>query len=344
MTLGRISGIMLLGAVMAAMNSGCVTALIGAGAVGAGTMIATDSRSTGSMIDDESIELKGARIVSNNRELSKASKIDVVSVNGIVVLTGQCPYREYIDFVKDRVSRLDGVKKVYNYIENMEPVSLGQRSQDSWITSKVKTGLLFGEKINSGRFKVVTENSVVYLLGYVTRDEAARAVYVTKDISGVRKIVKLFDYMGDNEKPAPIFGEGDNASNEVGVGTQPVTGTGSSGTAISDTTAPVYHEESTVLEESVPVVTETRRTVTEVQPATGERQPATGERQPVPVTDLLSGDGSDSLIKPAPKPAANTGSSGTGTRRTEPLIEDVNVRNTAPAGVVTDDDDSFIIE
>ena len=339
MALLRISRIMLLGAAMAVANTGCVTALVGAGAVGAvgaGTMIAADSRSTGSMIDDESIELKGARIVSNNREISSASRIDVVSVNGIVVLTGQCPDKEYIGYVKDRVSKLDGVKKVYNYIENVEPVSLGQRSQDSWITSKVKTGLLFGEKINSGRFKVVTENSVVYLLGYVTRDEAARAVYVTRDISGVRKIVKLFDYMSDNANPAPIFGEGDrsNASNEVGVGTEPASAARRKEES-SATAAPVYREEPTVLEEALPVEAERPQPVT-------VREPEAAERQPVPVTDILR-DSSGSVIKPVPKPVQNP-DSGAGPRKATPLIEDVNIRNTAPAGVVTDDDDSFIIE
>ncbi len=333
MTLRRISRIMLLGALAASLNTGCVTALIGAGAVGAvgaGTMIAADSRTAGTMIDDEAIELKGSRIISNNRELSKASKIEIVSVNGIVLLAGQCRYPDYVKYIKDKVAKLDGVKKVYSYIEDIEPVSLGQRSQDSWITSKVKTGLLFGEKINSGRFKVVTENSVVYLLGYVTRDEASRAVYVSKNIDGVRKIVRLFDYMGENEHPAPIFGEGDNPAeaNEGTSGARPA----QAAPAASGAAAPVYHEESYALEDALPV--------TEAQPESAVSEPAApsepakpaAARPVIPMTE----DAKANPPAKTPKPA--------------PAVEEVNVKSSsaakpaAPTGVVSDDDDSFIIE
>lgn len=338
MTLRRISRIMLLGALAASLNTGCVTALIGAGAVGAvgaGSMIAADSRTAGTMIDDEAIELKGSRIISNNRELSRASKVEIVSVNGIVLLAGQCRYPDYVKYIKEKVAKLDGVKKVYSYIEDIEPVSLGQRSQDSWITSKVKTGLLFGEKINSGRFKVVTENSVVYLLGYVTRDEAARAVYVSKNIDGVRKIVRLFDYMGENEHPAPIFGEGDNPAEASGdaAGTSPAADKSSS----SGAAAPVYHEESYALEDALPVnEAQPEPAVTESPAPAAPAKPA-AEKPVIPMTEDIKANSPAKTSKPVP-------------------VEEVNVRSSsaaspaaskpaaAPTGVVNDDDDSFIIE
>ncbi len=291
--------------------TGCATALIGASAVGAGSMIAADSRSTGSMIDDEAIELRGEKVLSNNREQSEASNLDIYSVNGIVLLAGQCPYKEYIEYINDRVSKIDGVKKVYNYIEQTQPVSMGQSSQDSWITSKVKTGLLFGEKINSGRFKVVTENSVVYLLGYVTRDEAARAVYVTKDISGVRKIVKLFDYIEDNSGNAPVYGtQGtSNAANEVQpngatvtTGTQ--TTTGSQANQLSE---PTYFEETNTLEQPTTLpVRETVEPVNVVQPSTSSSSstvtpvvttPSSGPIEvPVPAAGTVNNSVDDSFI------------------------------------------------
>ena len=333
MTLRRISRIMLLGALAASLNTGCVTALIGAGAVGAvgaGSMIAADSRTAGTMIDDEAIELKGSRIISNNRELSRASKVEIVSVNGIVLLAGQCRYPDYVKYIKEKVAKLDGVKKVYSYIEDIEPVSLGQRSLDSWITSKVKTGLLFGEKINSGRFKVVTENSVVYLLGYVTRDEAARAVYVSKNIDGVRKIVRLFDYMGENEHPAPIFGEGDTPAEATGEASEAKP---ASDKPSSSGTAPVYHEESYALEDALPVSeSQPEPVVTEPAAPAEPAKPAT-TRPVIPMTDDVKANSPAKASKPAP------------------VIEEVNVKGSAaskpaaaPTGVVNDDDDSFIIE
>lgn len=231
------------------INTGCV-ALFAGGAVGTGAVVAADSRSTGTMIDDEAIELRSVNIVSNNREIYSASKIDVTSVNGRVLLTGQCKDQDYINYIEDRISKLPQVKEVINRIAKIETVSISQRAFDTWLTSKVKTQLLFGEEINSGRFKVITENNTVYLLGVVSKDEAARAVNVARNVDGVVKVVKVFEYLSENSKVAPIFKENktDDYSNTT-TSNKPVSISSAGSNASED--IPIYYEEASIIEQPV---------------------------------------------------------------------------------------------
>lgn len=195
----KLVNLMLIGTLTTLCSTGC-TALIAGGVIGAGATVAADSRTAGAMVDDESIEIKSGKYLSNNREIYEKSKLEATSVNGNVLLTGQCLDQEYIDYIVQRVSAIPKVKRVINRIEKIEPLSLSDRSHDTWVTTKVKTQLLFGEKINSGRFKVVTENSVVYLIGIVNHSEANRAINVVREIDGVKKVVPIFEYYEDAEK------------------------------------------------------------------------------------------------------------------------------------------------
>ncbi|MGN1393278.1 MAG: BON domain-containing protein [Succinivibrionaceae bacterium] len=245
--MNKLSTLMIVSTLSLGLGTGC-TALVAGSAVGAmvGTgVVATDSRTAGTMIDDETIEIKAANILTNNREISEKSKLDATSVNGKVLLTGQCKDQEYISYILDRVSKLPQVKEVINKIEIRDPVPMGTRTQDTWITTKVKTHLLFGEKINSNRFKVITENGTVYLLGLVTKSESNRAINMVKTIDGVKKIVIVFDYITDDSKVAPIFSD---SSNEVEISSKPQVHDAVvedvSNSASSDT--PIYYEESSL--------------------------------------------------------------------------------------------------
>lgn len=195
----KLVNLMLIGTLTSLCGTGC-TALIAGGVIGAGATVAADSRTAGAMVDDESIEIKSGKYLSNNREIYEQSKLEATSVNGTVLLTGQCLDQDYIDYIVQRVSAIPKVKRVINRIEKIEPLSLSDRSHDTWLTTKVKTQLLFGEKINSGRFKVVSENSVVYLIGIVNHSEANRAINVVREIDGVKKVVPIFEFYEDAKK------------------------------------------------------------------------------------------------------------------------------------------------
>lgn len=310
----KLSTLMLIGAISLSCTTGCVTLLAGGAAAVGTTMVATDSRTTGTMIDDESIEMKSSKIISNNREIYEASKIDAASVNGKVLLSGQCQDPEYVAYIVDRVSKVPQVREVINRIENIPPVSMGQRSTDSWITTKVKTQLLFGEKINSNRFKVITENNTVFLLGLVTQSEANRAVNVARTTDGVKKVVKVFDYISENSKVAKIFNN--DTSNDVpGSGSSQVNNAAveeSVGNSANE--APIYYEEVQMQEQPIVAPSIIQEPATVVAPST------------TTVTPVVV---SDTVTSTDP--------------RVKPYIPDVS-DTVAPVSTTTSDDDSFIIE
>ena len=177
--------------------SGCAAVAVGAATGTTGAIIGSDSRTIDSMFYDETIEQNAYKIFKENEKLSKKDdfSVSVISMSGNVLLVGQTINSEYFNSCLEKIKRLDYVRKVYNFVTFKQPVSAGVTANDTYITSKIKTKLLFGENIRSGRFKVVTEDSMVYLLGYVTRDEAIRAVNEVQKIDGVKKIYTIFDYM-----------------------------------------------------------------------------------------------------------------------------------------------------
>ena len=120
------------------------------------------------------------------------------------MLAGQTKNQAYYKSCLSKIKNVQYVRHVYDYVENRSPISQSAMSNDAWITSKVKSQLLFGKNISSGRFKVFTEDKVVFLMGYVTYDEANRAVnQVKNNVSGITKVVTIFDYMDGSSNPDP---------------------------------------------------------------------------------------------------------------------------------------------
>ena len=153
------------------------------------------SACTSTRFDDgrnESLALKSIR--QANTALKK-SHINVTSFEGVLLITGQVPSRELIQIATDQVSDLRNVRQVHNELNVAGPTSLISRTNDTWLTTKVKSAMTTSEDTDSGRIKVVTENGVVYLLGRLTRAEADYAVEVARGVVGVQKIVKVFDYI-----------------------------------------------------------------------------------------------------------------------------------------------------
>ncbi|WP_199609669.1 division/outer membrane stress-associated lipid-binding lipoprotein [Flocculibacter collagenilyticus] len=172
---------------------GCAVAVV-AGAAGAASA-ANDRRSIGAQIDDNNIEVKAELLFSEHASLREHSNISIVSFNGVVLLVGQAPNDQLRDLAAKTVADIIGVKKIHNQIRIGSSTSITTKTNDAWLTSKVKTQLLSDEQVAGLNIKVVTENAEVFLMGLATMHEADKAVDIARNISGVGKVVKVFEYL-----------------------------------------------------------------------------------------------------------------------------------------------------
>lgn len=176
--------------------SGCAAAVVGAaGAAGATATVAHDRRTTGTFIEDQSIELKAVKSFFYDKEINDSSHINVTSYNTIVLITGETPSEDIRDRIVNIVRNIPKVTHVYDELTIAAPSSWTSRGSDTLITSKVKTRLLTLNNFDGTRIKVVTEKGVVYLMGLVTRAESDIATGEVQQSGGVQKIVKLFQYI-----------------------------------------------------------------------------------------------------------------------------------------------------
>ena len=155
------------------------------------------SRSIGNKIDDQFVGPDVANAITRAHAdlASPTSRIVVTSYNGVILLAGQTPRAELKSTAEQAARTVQGVRKVHNELQVQQPTSLLARSNDSLLTTKIKTQMLTDNAVPSSRIKVITENGIVYLLGLVTRQEANSATAVVQGVSGVQKIVKLFEYI-----------------------------------------------------------------------------------------------------------------------------------------------------
>lgn len=154
------------------------------------------TRTFGSKIDDSLIETKVAvNIAKASPDLDSNSHIVVTSFNGIVLLAGQTPRADLKSLAEQTAGQVQRVKRVHNELQVLQPSSLLARNNDAWLTTKIKTQMLADNSIPGSRIKVVTENGIVYLLGLLTQQEANQATNLVQGVSGVQKIVKLFEYI-----------------------------------------------------------------------------------------------------------------------------------------------------
>ena len=175
----------------AGLLQGCVPVLIGAGGAMAFTTL-EDRRPTGALLDDEGIELRaGSRI---SERYADAVHVNATSYNRTVLLTGEVPDARAREDVEKIVRAVPGVRGVSNELEIAGISSLGARTNDSFVTSKVKARFIDAGKFSAVHAKVITENGVVYLLGIVIEEEANEAAELARTVAGVRKVVKIFEY------------------------------------------------------------------------------------------------------------------------------------------------------
>ena len=171
---------------------GCTAALVGGAAAG-GYMVAQDRRTVGTMTEDEGIENKASSRIGHR--FKDGIHVNVTSYNRMVLLTGEVPDAATKTEIERITRGVENVRGVYNELAIAGVSSYAVRTNDSVITSKVKGRFVDAGKFSALHVKVVTENSIVYLMGLVKKQEGQEATEITRTTSGVQKVVRLFEYL-----------------------------------------------------------------------------------------------------------------------------------------------------
>ena len=179
--------------IMASAIQGCAVATIAA--VTAGATVISDRRTFSKQIDDHSIEFIAHNELLKNKALAKNTNINIVSVNGVVLVVGQAPNTYLRDLVIKTIKTTPDIVSIHNQIRIRPITSITTQSNDVWLTSKVKSTLLASGEVNGKDVKVVTENAEVFLLGLVSVKEADLVVEIVRNISGVDRVIKAFEYI-----------------------------------------------------------------------------------------------------------------------------------------------------
>lgn len=170
--------------------SGCAAALVGATAVGISA--ATDTRSIGTQIDDQTIEVRVITALKGEARLDD-SRVQVVSFNRSVLLLGQVSNSSLSDLASHIVRNTKGVERVHNELQVAPVIAIGRISQDSLITSKIKAKFVADKVVKASDIKVVTENGEVALMGLVERDVARQAIEIARNVNGVSRVIDAFE-------------------------------------------------------------------------------------------------------------------------------------------------------
>lgn len=183
----KIIGIILLGSCL----SGCIPAALVVGATAGGAVI-YDKRSVKTMSEDQNANGDANAALNAAPEL-KGTHIATAMFDHVLLLVGQTPTEQQRDLAYQLVSNVKNVSRVYNEITIQNPTSDWQRSHDAWITTKIKSEMLATPGLHSTQIKVVTENSVVYLMGILSPRQSDLAVNIARRADGVKKVVKVFE-------------------------------------------------------------------------------------------------------------------------------------------------------
>ncbi len=188
-----LSGKLVLLAAIASIGlSACATVAVGTAAVTT-ISVANDRRTVGRFVDDNLIEVKLKTATITDPQLRGKVHVNFTSMNGIVLVTGEAPTEALKERVILYAKSQNQVRQVVDEVRVQEKSSLPARNNDAWITAKVKTRLFKTPNLNATKVKVITEASVVYLMGRVTQVEADAAAEAARSVGGVRRVVKIFE-------------------------------------------------------------------------------------------------------------------------------------------------------
>ena len=182
----------------------CAPLVVGGAMVG-GTLMATDRRTSGTQIEDQSIEVKASNRVHD--AIGDRAHVNVVSYNRQVLITGEASTEADKATIEQAVQRVENVRQTYNEVGVMGVSSLTSRSNDVLITSLVKASFVDSKDLYANAVKVTTERGVVYLMGRVTEREATHAVEIARGVSGVSKVVRVFEILSEQELAQLVPGQ-----------------------------------------------------------------------------------------------------------------------------------------
>ena len=191
----RLAAVVAAALIGASLLNGCAV-LVGGAMVG-GALSYNDRRTSGTQLEDEAIELKAVSRV--NAALGERGHVNITSYNRSVLITGEVPADTDRLLVEQTITRIDNVRATTNELMVGFSSSIGNRSNDTILTSKVKAAFIDTKDLQSNAIKVVTERSVVYLMGQVTEREASRAAEVARSLGGVSKVVRVFEVITEAE-------------------------------------------------------------------------------------------------------------------------------------------------
>lgn len=174
----------------------CAPLLVGGAVAGAALMV-TDRRTSGTQVEDQSIELKALTRVRET--IGERGHVNTTSYNRLVLLTGEVGSDSDKAAVEQAISRIEGVKSVVNELGVMGASSVTSRSNDAILTSKVKASFVDAKDVFANAFKVTTERGTVYLMGRVTEREANRASDIARGVPGVQKVVRVLEILTEAE-------------------------------------------------------------------------------------------------------------------------------------------------
>ena len=152
------------------------------------------ARTPGTVIDDASLEWDVRRNIEKSDPGFERGNLTIVVYNGIMLLAGQVESDALKQLAEERAT-VPNIRAVHNEIEVMPPISMVARANDSWLTTKIKTQMFSDAELVAVKIKVVTVNNIVFLMGILPREEADRAVEIARGVYGVKKIVKVFEYL-----------------------------------------------------------------------------------------------------------------------------------------------------
>lgn len=156
-----------------------------------------DRRDLSTQVEDAKIELAINTEIIKQDDLKDNVRVRVSSVNGKVLLVGQLPSRELKAKVDSIARKQKGVTQVYNELTLGQPIPISQRSEDSWIATKVRADLIANKEVDFARLTVVTEDQRVYLMGVMTAAEANLATEICRHTNGVKEVIKVFDLVSE---------------------------------------------------------------------------------------------------------------------------------------------------
>ncbi len=180
--------------ISALLLQGCVAAAV-VGTAAVGTKAATDPRTVGTQVDDGTLELRVNSALAKDEQIKKQTRINVTAYQGKVLLVGQSPDSTLTARAKQIAMGVDGATEVFSEIRQGQPIGLGTASNDTWLTTKVRSQLLASDQVKSSNVKVTTENGEVFLMGLVTEAEAKAAADMASRVSGVKHVTTAFTFI-----------------------------------------------------------------------------------------------------------------------------------------------------